>query len=70
MTTEQVLRQWCDNEFREALLDDGRVLRAAAIFKVAIESTHGDAIQALRDAIGIFVIDLIEPEILLDNRRN
>ena len=38
MTKQEILQEWLDNEFRAAVLDDERVLAAAAMLKVAHEN--------------------------------
>ena len=61
--TRQALKQWCNNEFRDAALDDERILRAAAVLEVGVDSADCSGIEALRRAIVFFVVDLIEPEV-------
>lgn len=56
------LVNWLESTFRNAVNDDDRVLKAAAILKVAVE--NGDnSVVALRHCIAAFVLDLIDPGI-------
>lgn len=59
--SEKALERWLQTTFRQAVLDDARVLAAAAVLKVGVES-HGESLEAVRKMIAAFVHDLIVPE--------
>ena len=66
---ETILRQWLDTEFRDAVKDDERVFKAAAVMKVGVEK--GDTpVEIVRRVIASFVIDLIDPGSLKRPDRN
>lgn len=45
-----------DNEFKDSLLDDGRLDDAARILVLAFKTKHDNAIESLRMCIGAFVL--------------
>lgn len=57
---EDVLSDWLETTFRDAILDDERVMEAAAMLKVGVEHGH-PATEVIRRCIAAFVRELIDP---------
>lgn len=55
---KEVLEIWINNEFKKDLLDDEKVMEAAAMLKVALEKGD-DSLEAIRKCIAVFVIDSV-----------
>ena len=62
---QQMLKDWADEELRPALKDKDRILKAAAVMKVAIDKGE-EAHEALGKCICVFVLDLIDESVLDD----
>jgi hypothetical protein len=60
MDHELILRDWLETTFRDALLDDNRVMQAAYLLKVGHEK--GDPpVEIVRRCIAGFVRELVAP---------